>query len=63
METLLISLLIGCLILGVVWWIISLIPLPPPFGQVVQVVVVVIALLWLILLLTGLPGLGFHHRW
>jgi hypothetical protein len=56
MITLLIWLLFLVIIFGLVWWIITLIPLPAPFGQVAQVVVAVIFLLVLLsVLLGGIP--------
>ena len=39
---LLINLLILCLIFGVIWYVISLLPLPPPFGLIIQVVMALI---------------------
>lgn len=54
----LISLLVYILVLGIVLWlalyIIGVIPLPEPFGQVARVVIIVIGCLILILLLLGL---------
>lgn len=58
MISLLISLLIIFLILGVAWWIINLLPLPAPFGLIVQVVFVVIALIVVVDLLLGISGGG-----
>lgn len=56
MIELLISLLVLVLIFGVAWWIITLIPLPPPFHQVAQVVLALIFLLVLLgILLGGVP--------
>ena len=60
MISVLITLLVMCLIFGVCWWIIGLLPLPAPFGQVVRVVVVVIFLIWLLYHLLPLAG-GFGH--
>ncbi len=60
MIGLLVQILIICLIFGVVWWVISLLPLPAPFGQVAQVVVALIFLLILISLLLPLAGV---HAW
>jgi hypothetical protein len=51
MVSVLISFLILVLILSVIWWVLSLIPLPPPFRMVAQVVIAVIALIYLITLL------------
>ena len=48
MISLLIAVLILCLIFGVVWWIITLIPLPPPFRQIAQVVAAIIFLMGII---------------
>lgn len=60
MIPILIQLLILCLIFGVVWWVLTLIPLPPPFGQVAQVVVALLFALILISLLLPLAGI---HAW
>jgi hypothetical protein len=63
MISLLVTILIMCLVFGLIWWILSLIPLPAPFGQVARVVVAVIFVIWLIYLLLGAvggTGVGFH---
>lgn len=58
MVTSLVALLIYLLVIGVVIWlalyIISVIPLPEPFGRVARVVIVVIGCLILIMLLLGM---------
>lgn len=51
MISVLITLLVMCLIFGIIWWILTLIPLPSPFLQVARVIVAVIFLIWLIYLL------------
>ena len=48
----LISLLIGILVLGLIIYVIGLIPLPAPFGMVARVVVAIICLIWLLSFLT-----------
>lgn len=53
---LLIQILVLAIIFAVIFWILTLIPLPPPFGQIVRVVCAVIALIFLIYLLAGLAG-------
>lgn len=59
----LITLLIYCLIIGIIIWlalyIIQTIPLPPPFAQVARVVIMVIGCLLLIVVLLQLVG-GLH---
>lgn len=56
MIGLLINLLILCLILGLVWWVIGLIPLPDPFSLIARVVFAVICVIILIDMLLSLSG-------
>jgi hypothetical protein len=61
----LISLLIYLLVVGIILWlalyVISVIPLPPPFAQVARVIIIVIGCLIVILLLLQLVGSGTLH--
>lgn len=54
----LISLLIGLLVVGVIYWAITYLPLPPVFKQVATVILVVVAVIWLIGVVTGRSYLG-----
>lgn len=56
MLGLLISLIIWGLILAIVWWAISQIPVPAPFSWVIRVIFALIVVIVLIDLLTG--GVG-----
>jgi hypothetical protein len=56
MMGLLVSILILCLIFGVIWWVITLIPLPPPFKQIAMVVVALVFVLILISYLLPIAG-------
>lgn len=58
MISLLITLLIYCLFLYLVWWILTLLPLPAPFEKVKQVVFAILCLLVLLSLVTGLVPLA-----
>jgi hypothetical protein len=61
MTSILVTILIYMLVLGAIWYIITLLPLPHPFGRIAQIIVVVIALILLINLLFGFvdsPRLG-----
>lgn len=49
MISLLISILILAIIFGLIWWVVTLIPLPAPFAKVAQAAV---ALIFLIVLLS-----------
>jgi hypothetical protein len=57
MISVLVAILVLCLVFGLIWWIIGLIPLPAPFGQVARVVV---AVLFLIIILYELLPLINH---
>lgn len=56
MISLLITVLMVCLIFGVVWYLVRLLPLPEPFGMVAQVVILLIFVLVLIGFLMPLTG-------
>ena len=56
MISVLVTILVLCLIFGLIWWIFSLIPLPPPFGQIARVVIAIIFLLIVIYELLPLAG-------
>lgn len=60
MIGLLVNLLILVLIFGVAYWIITLIPLPPPFALVAQVVLALILLIVLVEFLLGGAGLEWR---
>ena len=58
MISLLVGLLVLCLIAGVVWYIITLLPLPHPFGLIAQLIILlifVLVLLGWLLPMTGFP--------
>lgn len=51
----LLSLLIVILVLGLVWWVITQLPLAPPWRMAATVVFAVIAILVLLSFLPGMP--------
>lgn len=61
MISLLVTILVMCIIFGLIWWIFTQIPLPAPFAQIARVVIVVIFCLILIYTLLPLAGGGFGH--
>lgn len=64
MISLLITILIVFLIASVAWWIISVIPFPPPLANariILQIIVAVILLIWLVYALLPLAGGGIGH--
>lgn len=56
MLELLITLLIVLIIIGLCWWVLSQIPLPPPIAQIAQVIFVVICAVVLIYFLLSFVG-------
>jgi hypothetical protein len=56
--SILISLIIWLVVLGLVWYLIGLLPLPAPVGTIITVIFILI----LILIVLGLFGIvpGFH---
>lgn len=62
MLSLLIDLIVICIVGGLFWWILQMVPLPAPAKQIATVVLVVILAIALIYLLLGAvhggPSLG-----
>ena len=57
----LVSLLVFVIVAGLIWYLIMLLPLPPPFKMVAQVILIIIAILWLVGILTGgVTGIRLH---
>jgi len=55
----LLYIIVAGLIFWLLWWLISYIALPDPFGKVLRVVLAVVAVLFLINWLLGLAGTPF----
>lgn len=47
------SLLVLVIVLGLIYWIVTLLPLPAPFKQVALVIIIVVCLLYLLGILFG----------
>lgn len=60
MIPLLVNILIILIVVGLLYWIVTQLPLPPPVKQIATVVVVVICVLWLVYLLLPLAGTAPH---
>ena len=56
--TLLIHIVIVLVVLGLLYWLLTLIPLPEPFPRIIQVVVIVIAVLYVLSVLLPYAGFG-----
>ena len=60
MISMLVSLLILVLVVGVVFWILSMLPIPQPWLNVARAIIALIVLIWLISWLLPMSG-GFGH--
>lgn len=63
MLGLLVQLILIVLILGVFWWIITLLPLPHPIPLVLQVLLGLILVILLLDMLLGFGGAGNRLLW
>jgi hypothetical protein len=48
------SFLVLIIILGLIWWVVSVLPIPEPFKTIALVVLVVVCLLYLLSMLFGM---------
>jgi hypothetical protein len=56
MLQLLIYLIVAFLVIGVAWWLIDYIPVPPPLNKIAKIVVIVVGALLIIGALLQLTG-------
>ncbi len=61
MIEMLIQLIVLLAIVGILYWVTTIIPLPPPLRIVAQVAVAIIAILLLCALVGWVPGWRFGH--
>lgn len=57
----LVSILIFVLVLGLLYYLVQMLPLPDPFKQIALVVIIVIAIIWLLESFGGGVDLGYHR--
>lgn len=56
--SILITVLIYLAVLAVIWWVVSTLPLPPPFDIVARVIFAILAIVMLLSLVGGVGPLG-----
>ena len=59
--TIILTLIIYLVVLGLLWWLTTLLPLPAPFPLIIQVLFVIAAILLLLGTFGILPGLSVPH--
>ena len=62
MTAILVNLLITLVVLGVIYWLVSFIPLPAPFPQIVQGLFIILAIVVILSAFGVIPGGGLHFR-
>ena len=55
----LIELLVAVIVAGLIWWLLTMLPIPEPFKKIVLVIFIVICIIWL-LGFSGLVGPGWY---
>ncbi len=48
------SLLVTVIVMGLLYWLVTMLPLPEPFKQIITVIVIVICILYVMSLLFGM---------
>ena len=62
MISLLITVIVVCMVIGLLLWAIANLPfIPAPMAQILRVVIIVIGCLWLIETLLGHAGFAWGH--
>lgn len=56
----LIDLLVAVIVMGLIYYIVTILPLPQPFKNVAIIIVLIICVIWL-LSFTSFGGPYFHH--
>jgi len=56
MISLLVTLLVVCLVIGLIWYVVDAIPVPDPLNRIAKIVSVVIGCLIIIMLLLDVAG-------
>lgn len=63
MIELLIQIVVLCVVMGLIYWLVGMLPLPEPFAKIASVAVILITILLLLSLFFGLvPALKFPAR-
>lgn len=62
MLELMLTLVIGLIIISLLYWIVTQLPLPDPLGRILPMVIIVLGVVWLIYVLMGLMGSGGSLR-
>jgi len=57
-----IGLLVFLIICGLIWYLVTLLPLPPPFPVIIRVLFILIAIIWLASQLGAFGSTGLSGR-
>ena len=54
----LLNLILFIVLIGLLWWLVTLIPLPHPFPTIIRVIFIILAILCIVSVVLGHPVLG-----
>ena len=54
----LITLLVICIIIGLIWWVCDFLPVPQPLNKLIKVVSIVIGVIAIVYVLMAIAGIG-----
>lgn len=60
--SLLISIIVVCLIVGVIFWLLTMLPIPQPFQNVIKVCIVLLCLIYVLSILGGFVHPMYLYR-
>ena len=58
----LISLLVAVIVAGLIYYLLTLLPIPQPFKNIVMVLFIIIVIIWLLGFVGAFPGNWGHFR-
>lgn len=59
--SIIITLIVSLIVLGLIWWLVQMIPLPAPIAQIVQVLFVLLAIVMVLGAFGIIPGVSLPH--
>ena len=62
MIDLLVYVIIVLVVIGLLYWLVTMLPLPAPIKQIVTVLIVIICIIWVLYMFAPLLGSGPHFH-
>lgn len=62
-DFMIVSLIVSLVVIGLIYWLVSLLPLPHPFGVIVQVLFVILAIVLVLSAFGVIPAGSIPFNW